>query len=115
MHAPHRTAEFRKLPDEVERKRACRSRRARHHRQLRHAQDQAHSRLVRYTPTSASLTYQVERFFALVTELDPRGRVLSSVSDLEATIQSYHRHKRQSEAVPQSLATCLNDLIAVQT
>lgn len=42
-----------------------------------------------FTPTSASWTNQVERFFALITEDAIRRGVFRSVADLTATIESY--------------------------
>jgi transposase len=97
--ARHRTQEFRKFLDEVERNvpadldvhvimdnygthktkliRNWFAKRARWH--------------VHFTPTSASWLNQVERFFALLTERAIRRGVFSSVRELETAINTYIR------------------------
>lgn len=44
---------------------------------------------VHYTPTAASWINQFERLFALLTERAPRRGVFRSVTDLEAAIEAY--------------------------
>ncbi|MBV9555532.1 MAG: IS630 family transposase [Pseudolabrys sp.] len=95
--ARHRTQDFRKFLDEVERNvpadldiHVIMDNYGTHKTQLIRNWFAKRPRWhVHFTPTSASWLNQVERFFALLTERAIRRGVFNSVSDLETAIMAY--------------------------
>lgn len=93
----HRTQEFRKFLDQIERNvpadldvHVIMDNYATHKTKLIHNWFAKRPRWhVHYTPTSASWINQVERFFALLTDRTIRRGVFRSVADLEAAITAY--------------------------
>lgn len=105
----HRTLEFRKFLDEVERNvpadldiHVVMDNYGTHKTKLIRDWFAKRQRWhVHFTPTSASWINLVERFFALITERAIKRGSFLSVGELEAAIHAYNRRrKRRSQAVP---------------